>query len=451
MKVYFPWTAGLGVDLPTRRSRLAYLSWLMTAAGVRLRSIWRRLCVFSKRDTSRMMEHSHAGALSTEFVADTPHPPGLKTIAHFIAAPGGGGAEAMLRNLVVAMDPERWRSVVIVMDGHSWPKEMAELRAAGAEVHDLAEGAYLRKDTLVKLVKLLRQVRPDVLQTWMHHADFVGGWCARLAGVKNVVWGIHCREIHRNEHDSEMKMRVFRTLVGSSSKVVPARIISCSDAAMGDHVPLGYPRTRMVWVPNGINTSRFVPDAGARATLRHALHIPDEAPLVGFIGRFHEMKDLATWLRAAALLQARRPDTHFWLCGGERHELGPCASAALSVMPHRNQVHFTGFRSDPQRAYPALDVFSLSSRTEACPMTLMEALSCGVPCVTTDVGDCARLLEGVGKVVPARDPDALARAWEETITHPPAAGVLRAAAVERFDISTAARGYEKVYQEVLKA
>ncbi|MES2594142.1 MAG: glycosyltransferase [Verrucomicrobiota bacterium] len=451
MKIYFPWTMGVGAHLPARGSRLAtLLAWLATT-GPPLRRAWKRLRFFSKQDTSHALEHDDDPASGKDHVTTFPYFTGVKTIAHFIASPGGGGAEAMLRNLVAAMDHEHWRSVVIVMDGHSWPKEVAELRAAGAEVHDLAEGSYLRKDTLVKLVKLLRKIRPDVLQTWMHHADFIGGWCARLAGVKNVVWGIHCREIHRNPHDSELKMRVFKTLVGGSSQVVPARIISCSDAAMCDHVPMGYPKSRMVWVPNGIDTSRFVPDAEARTALRHALHIPENAPLVGFIGRFHEMKDLATWLRAAALLQARHPETHFWLCGGERHELGPCASAALSVMPHRTQVHFTGFRSDPQRAYPALDVFSLSSRTEACPMTLMEALSCGVPCVTTDVGDCARLLEGVGKVVPARDPDALARAWEEAILHPPAPEVLREAAVERFDISTAARGYEKVYAEVLKA
>lgn len=451
MKIYFPWIMGAAVTHAAHGSRIAALTTWLVRLGEHLHQGWKRLRLFSKQDKSAILDESEPSALCTDLVASSPHSPGRKTIAHFIAAPGGGGAEAMMRNLVGAMDPQLWHTVVIVMDGRPWAKEMEELRAAGAEVHDLAEGAYLRKDTLVKLVRLLRKVRPDVLQTWMHHADFIGGWCARLAGVKNVVWGIHCREIHRNENDSELKMRVFKMLVGSSAKVVPARIISCSDAAMCDHVPMGYPRARMTWVPNGINTSRFVPDAGARAAVRQALHIPENAPLVGFIGRFHEMKDLATWLQAAALLQTRRPDTHFWLCGGERHELNACAAAAFSVMPHRTQVHFTGFRSDPQRMYPALDVFSLSSRTEACPMTIMEAMSCGVPCVTTDVGDCGRLLDGAGRVVPVHDPDALSRAWEEMIMHPPPADELRKAAVERFDISAAARGYEKVYLEVLKA
>jgi glycosyltransferase involved in cell wall biosynthesis len=374
-----------------------------------------------------------------------------RTIVHFISSPGGGGAEAMLLNLVSAMDQKAWKTVVIVVDGRAWPESMTKLRETGAELHDLECTGFLRKMTLVKLLKLLRQIRPDVMQSWMHHADFVGGWCARLTGVRHVVWGIHCREIHRIPNESDLRAAIFRKLIGASSNIVPTRIISCSAAAMDDHLPLGYPRTALVWVPNGIDTERFLPNDQAREWIRNELSIPAEAPLIGFIGRFHEMKDLSTWLRAAALLQFKKPETHFWLCGGVEHELGDCARAALSVMPMRTQIHFSPFRPDPERVYTALDIFSLSSRTEACPMTIMEALSCGVPCVTTDVGDCARLLKGVGRVVPARDPEALARAWEETLLDKPSAKKLRHHAQENFDISAAARGYENVYEEVLKA
>jgi glycosyltransferase involved in cell wall biosynthesis len=373
----------------------------------------------------------------------------MKHVAHFIAAPAGGGAEAMLRNLVAAMDRRIWRTSVIVMDGRPWPAEMNELRAAGAAVYDLESLAFLRRETLRKLVGLLRRLSPDVLQTWMHHADFVGGFCARAAGLRRTVWGIHCREIHTNPGDTELKKLLFRSLLGVASRWVPSRVISCSAAAMEDHLPIGYPEARMRWVPNGIETSRFVPDPEARAAARHEWRVPAEAPLVGYVGRFHEMKDLATWLRAAAILQMRQPETHFWLCGGLEHELEDSARAALSLVPLRQQVHFSSFRSDPQRVYPAFDVFSLSSRTEACPMTVMEALSCGVPCVTTDVGDCARLIESMGRVVPAKDPEALALAWAEMLKKSPAPDRIRQHAVDRFDIQVVARGYEKIYQEVL--
>lgn len=373
------------------------------------------------------------------------------TLLHFTPSIGGGGAEAMLGNLVAVMDTSLWRTFVIVVDGRPWPEAASRLREAGAEVLDLQSSSYLRPRALMKLFKLIREIEPDVIQTWMHHADFVGGWCARLAGYAPVIWGIHCREIHRNPGDSDRKMNLFRRLMAWSSRFIPRRIISCSAAAIEDHAKLGYPRAKMKWVPNGIDTARFVPDAGTRAAMRHDLRLPAHAPVIGFIGRFHEMKDLTTWLRAAALLQARIPNLHFLLCGGAEMDLGHCARAALSLVPHRNQMHFIHFRNDPERIYPALDVFSLSSRTEACPMTLMEALSCGVPCVATDVGDCALLLGGgLGAVVPPRDPEALAHAWEEALASTEATrAALRREAVQRFDIAVAARGYEALYQEAM--
>jgi len=413
--------------------------------GNQCRKLMPKLSLFSKQKTVSTPK------IKDQFKRVAEAPCQARTIVHFISSPGGGGAEAMLLNLVSAMDQKTWKTVVIVVDGRAWPESMTKLREIGAELHDLEGTGFLRKKTLVKLLKLLRQIRPDVMQSWMHHADFVGGWCARLAGVRHVVWGIHCREIHRIPDESDWRAAVFRKLIGASSKVVPTRIISCSAAAMADHLSLGYPPKAMIWIPNGIDTARFLPNKQARESIRNELSIPAEAPLIGFIGRFHEMKDLSTWLRAAALLQFKKPETHFWLCGGGELELGDCARLALSVMPMRTQIHFTPFRSDPERIYTALDIFSLSSRTEACPMTIMEALSCGVPCVTTDVGDCARLLKGVGRVVPSGNPEALARAWEETLLDKPSAEKLRHHAQENFDISAAARGYENIYEEVLKA
>jgi glycosyltransferase involved in cell wall biosynthesis len=177
--------------------------------------------------------------------------------------------------------------------------------------------------------------------------------------------------------------------------------------------------------------------------------------VIGYVGRFHEMKDLPTFLKAAALLQARVPEAHFVFCGGVEVEMTAEERELLAQLPRRDQVRFDSFRADPWRLYPALNVFSLSSRTEACPMTVIEAMSCGVPCVTTDVGDCSRLLEGVGQVVPLRDAAALAHAWEETLRLGPSARAdiaqhSRQRVLERFTIAQAARQYAETYAELVE-
>lgn len=378
------------------------------------------------------------------------------TVLHFIHTLGGGGAEAMLQNLAVSLDPTRFRSVVVAIQATPWPHIVRRLNEAGVTVHDLEGTAFLRPATLSRLRAVLRVERPDIVQTWMHHADLVGGWVARLTGVRRVVWSVHCREIHRSPGESDRKVNLLSRALGLSSRLIPARIVSCSATAMEDHAALGYPRTKMRWIPNGIDAERYKPDMDAGLDTRRELKLPLQAPVIGFVGRFHEMKDLPTFLRAAALLQARLPQAHFVFCGGVEVAMSAEAGALLAQLPRRDQVRFESFRPDPWRLYPALNVFSLSSRTEACPMTVIEAMACGVPCVTTDVGDCGRLLEGVGEVVPMRDPAALAEAWERALNlgaveRADVSERSRQRVLEHFTIAQAARQYEETYTELLEA
>ncbi len=376
-------------------------------------------------------------------------------VLHFAYSIGGGGAEAMLMNLAESLDPAQFRTVVVAINAKPWPHQLKRLQEAGVNVHDLESTTYLNPRTLARLHAVLRAERPDIVQTWTHHADLVGGWAARVAGVRHIVWSIHCREIHRNPGDSDGKTALFRRALAFSSRFIPRRIISCSATAIEDHAAIGYPRAKMRWIPNGINAERFVPDTDAGLDTRAELKLPPTAPVIGFVGRFHEMKDLATFLRAAALLQTRMPEAHFVFCGGVEVELGEVERELLAMLPHRQQVRFDSFRADPWRLYPALSVFSLSSRTEACPMTILEAMSCGVPCVTTDVGDCGRLLEGVGQVVPMRDHSALARAWEQALQLGAAereeiARNSRQRVLEKFTIAHAARQYAETYAELVE-
>lgn len=377
------------------------------------------------------------------------------TVLHFTYSIGGGGAESMLMNLVETLDPAEFRSVVVAVNAKPWPHHAQRLRDAGAVVHDLEGTAFLQRETLAKLRAVLCAERPDIMQTWMHHADLVGGWAARLAGVRKVVWSIHCREIHRNSGDGNGKTALFRRALALSSKFIPTRILSCSAAAIEDHAALGYLRSKMQWIPNGIDADRFVPDTDAALDTRAELRLPPAAPVIGYVGRFHEMKDLPTFLQAAAILQTRVPTAHFVFCGGLEVEFNAVEREAFAQLPQRQQVRFEPFRADPWRLYPALNVFSLSSRTEACPMSIMEAMSCGVPCVTTDVGDCARLLEGIGSVVPPRDPLALANAWEQTLglsatARAEIARQSRQHVLDRFTIAQAAQQYADAYAQIME-
>lgn len=380
----------------------------------------------------------------------------IGTVLHFTPSVGGGGAEAMLCNLVEEMSGGPWRQIVVAVKTGSTGCQAGRIMEHADAFYDLDSSSLMRPHLFRELQDIIRREQPDVVQTWMHHADFVGGVCARLAGVKNIAWGIHSRDIYRWQGDSEMKASLFKILIGIASKSLPSRIISCSAAAIDDHAGLGYPREQMDWIANGICTRRFRPSAEDGIITRDSLGIPQDAPVIGFVGRFHPVKNLRLFFEAAALLQKNMPQAHFVLSGGSPDLLDERARAAFDALPDRGQVRFAPFNADAHSLYPAFTVFSLCSESEALPMTLLEAMACGVPCAATDVGDCYRVIADTGLVVPPGDATALADAWQRLAAASPAdrsslSRRARERVLAQFSIAHAAERYSSAWGSMITA
>jgi len=378
------------------------------------------------------------------------------TVLHFTPSVGGGGAEAMLCNLVEAMQGGPWRTVVVAVKTGTTGCKAERMREIADVFYDLDSPSLLRPALFKKLKAIIATEKPDVVQTWMHHADFVGGLAARLSGVKHVVWGIHSRTIFRWPGDSDLKFSLFQMAIRAASMAIPRKIVSCSETAINDHASMGFPRRKMAFIANGICTKRFEPSVEKGVKTRLALDIPLDAPVVGFVGRFHPVKNLQLYFRAAAILQSKMPETHFIMSGGSAETLDEQASAAFESLPDRSKVHFLPFNAATEEVYPACSVFTLCSESEALPMTILEAMACGVPCVTTDVGDCATVIAETGLVVPPSDPASLAAGWEKMLTADSAtrnalSQTARARVVANFSIAHAAEQYQHTYQSLIES
>jgi glycosyltransferase involved in cell wall biosynthesis len=172
------------------------------------------------------------------------------------------------------------------------------------------------------------------------------------------------------------------------------------------------------------------------------------------IARFDPMKDHPNFIRAAALLARRLAEVRFVLCG-----LGAAPENAdlvrlLAEHGVRDRFHLLGRRSDIPRVMNALDVCTLSSFGEAFPLAIGEAMSCGVPCVVTDVGDSAYLVGDTGRVVPPRDSTALAGAWEALASLEPEARrrlglAARERIVQHFALAGVVEQYTNLYRRAL--
>jgi glycosyltransferase involved in cell wall biosynthesis len=266
-----------------------------------------------------------------------------------------------------------------------------------------------------RLVRLLITLRPDVVHTWLYHADLVGGLAARLTGIAPVVWGIH----HSTGRSEPLKpstrgvVRVNRVL----SFLVPNRIVCCAHAARASHVTLGYSRKRMLVIANGFDTDTFHPDPAARADVRRELGLAADTPIVGISARFHPQKDHQTFVRAAGYLADRLPAVRFLLAGHGVDRSNEALLRWIDATGSPNRFHLLGKRDDMPRLTAACDVISVSSAYgEGLPLVLGEAMSCGVPCVSTNVGDSALIVGRTGRIVPPGNPEALANAWASLLT-----------------------------------
>jgi glycosyltransferase involved in cell wall biosynthesis len=258
---------------------------------------------------------------------------------------------------------------------------------------------------LVGLYRLMRSFRPHIVHTHTAKAGMLGRLAARAAGVPVVVHTFHGHVLRG--YFGSLTTAFYRTVerwLGASSDV----LVAVSDAVKRDLVALGIaPDAKIRVIPLGLDLEPLAL-ALPRGSLRGEAGVAENAPLVGIVGRLAPIKDVATFLRAAAEVRAAIPTARFAVVGdGEERGRLEAERARLGLA---DSVFFHGWRRDMAAVYGDLDVVVNCSRNEGTPVALIEALAAARPVVATRVGGTPDLL-GDGRrglLVPPGDPDALA-------------------------------------------
>lgn len=326
-------------------------------------------------------------------------------VLHIITGLNDGGAEAVLYRLCTH-DRAARHHVVSLMDGGKYGPL---LERAGVPVTCLGmRRGRVGPRGLWRLWRLIRTVRPGAIQTWMYHANLVGGVTARLAGQRKPIWGIHHSDLG-NDGTSRRTVAVAK-LGALIEPLVARKTVYCAERAARVHEGIGYDAARARVIPNGYDLTKFRPDPESGLRLRKETGIPGGAAVIGFVARFDPLKDHETLLRALAVLQAQGDCPHCLLVGTGLEAGNTALTERIAALGLEGRVHLLGRRDDIPAVMNALDLHVMSSLSEAFPNVLAEAMACGTPCVSTDVGDAAAIVGDTGRIVPPRDPDALARA-----------------------------------------
>ena len=299
-----------------------------------------------------------------------------------------GGAERQLVVLARALS-ERGHLVSVVTFYSGGPLE-AELRRAGTHVRSLEKtGRWDLTSLAVRLRRVIREERPDVLHGYLGTPNIAATMISPFFPGLRIVWGERASNMDLSHYDWLSRLSSVACCALSR---FPDLLIVNSRAGREHAIRRGYPAQKMVVVPNGIDTERFRPDPIARRRLRHEWNVSDAEQLVGLVSRLDPVKDHRTFLLAASVVAKMRADVRFVCVGDGDPEYRRAMHELVEALGLAGRVTWIAAQSDVTAVYNALDISCSSSASEGFPNAVGEAMACGVPCVATDVGDCAWLV-----------------------------------------------------------
>lgn len=373
---------------------------------------------------------------------------GRLRIAHVITTTSAGGAERQLLTLMANSGANLDHTVICLQTAGELAPAM---ESAGAEVISLGlkpgPMALIKGPSLIR--QALRQVQPQVVQTWLYHSDLLGALAIGSRGTPPLVWGLRNSDLSL----SSSTRLVLKACVALSKR--PSAILANSRSGADWHQKLGYPAKKIKVIPNGFDTVRFRPDPDAKAQIRAELSIPDDAIVVGRVARLDAAKDYPG-LAAAAQIALRQQANLFFLLIGQDVEINHPLMKPWQEPALAQRSLLLGYRDDIPRLFNAMDLHVSNSLSEGLPNALGEAMASGVVSLVTDVGDSREMIGDTGRVVSPAQPEALGQALLDMAglgsEHLRRLGAKARARIEElYSLQTMVKAYCKLYAELAAA
>jgi glycosyltransferase involved in cell wall biosynthesis len=341
-----------------------------------------------------------------------------------------GGAERQLVVLARGLQ-KRGHEVAVAVFYPDGALE-GELKEVGIPILSLAKRR--RWDIVgfvLRLIRMARCYRPDVLHTYI--SNLVTVVVQPFLPSTKIVWGVRSSYMDFSRYD--WLFRVSYRLACRLSHSADL-IIANSHAGRRGHVTDGYPAGKMVVIPNGIDIERFRPNPEARAKIRGEWGLSEEVSLIGIVGRLDPMKDVETFLTAAAAIASTRQAVHFVCVGDGRPEYRATLQERARTLGLTGRIRWAGTRTDVADVYSALDMLVNCSYGEGFSNVIGEAMACGIPCVVTNVGDSGVIVGPLGEVVEPKDAVALSQGIERLLQRRLTAAEIRQRMVDHFSLDT---------------
>ena len=328
-------------------------------------------------------------------------------IVHIINGLGDGGAEHTLFKICKYDHANSHVVISFKSDG----KYFFLLKKIGVKVY-LLNAKFFSISKFFFLIKLLKSLNPDIVQTWLVHADFIGSIASRLAGIKNIIWNVRYSriEIGRAKITTIFIIKILAKL----SHILPKSIVIVSKKAKKIYEIKGYDIKKMKYIPNGYDLSIIKLGKLPKANFKKKKNIQSQIPTIGYVARYDPLKDHLNLLRSLSLIRLNGIEFICLLVGTNINKSKKLLNQ-IKKLKLKKYVRLIGPKRNISKVMNSLDIHVQSSYSEGFPNVVAEAMAHKTPCVVTDVGDSSYIVGKTGWVVKPNNAIKLAKAIQKAI------------------------------------
>ncbi len=315
-----------------------------------------------------------------------------KKILHIINGLGNGGAEKNLVRLI-EQTSNNYNHVVISLTTEDF--YLRRLESFGI----LVIRNNLRKNllaplTILKILYQIYKISPEIIHTWLYISDLIGGILGKILGIKKIVWTIR----HDISKKSPINERILVRSLALFSNYIPNFIISCSKSAAQNHINFGYKKSKILIINNGVDIQKFRPSNLIKKKLIDKYNICNETLIFGMIARFAKVKNYPLLIEALSLLK-NKISFKCLLIGDKISYKNTELIALINKFDLSNEIVISEERTKIHEILNLIDLLILTSHSECFPNVLIESMSCGVPCLSTNVGEASKIIGKTGWVI----------------------------------------------------
>ena len=331
-------------------------------------------------------------------------------IVHIITGLNDGGAEHTL--FKICKYDNLNKHIVISLTGPG--KYFSLLKKLKIKVYCL-KASFFSIHKFFFLIRLLHLLNPDIVQTWLVHADFVGGIAARLASIKKIIWNVRYSDLKLGK--AKLTTIIIIKILSKLSYLIPKSIVIASKRAKKIYEIKGYDKKKLRFIPNGYDLSILKPSKFQKINFQRKNKIKKKIPLIGKVARYDLKKDHLNLIKALSLIRSKNVNFSCVLIGTNINQSNIKLVSKIKELNLSNHVKLLGQNDDITKVMNGLDVYiQSSSYGEGFPNVVAEAMSCGTPCVVTDVGDARFIVGKNGWIVPPNNSIKLAKAIEKALS-----------------------------------